>query len=138
MFLENNWRHKIMTRHEQILSAVQKRFSSNDKHLVSKISTFIDGAKWADEHPDSNHTYTKQQLIDMGFAFTTNGDIVTPEQSNEDLKKYLQYKKRKFIEDACDWLVMNASDYAISTTGDDDDCVVSLDMVEDFRKAMER
>ena len=41
------------------------------------------------------------------------------------------------LEKACDWLVMNASDYAISTTGDDDDCVVSLDMVEDFRKAME-
>ena len=98
---------------------------------------FIDGAKWADEHPDSNHTYTKQQLIDMGFAFTTNGDIVTPEQSNEDLKKYLQYQKRKFIEKACDWLVTCASDYAISTTGDDDDCVVSLDMVEDFSKAMD-
>ena len=48
-----------------------------------------------------------------------------------------QFSKEKFIEKACDWLVMNASDYAISTTGDDDDCVVSLDMVEDFRKAME-
>lgn len=41
------------------------------------------------------------------------------------------------LEKACDWLVMNASDYAISITEDDDDCVVSLDMVEDFRKAME-
>jgi hypothetical protein len=41
-----------MTRNEQILSEVQKRFSSNDTHLVSKISTFIDGAKWADEHPN--------------------------------------------------------------------------------------
>lgn len=48
-----------------------------------------------------------------------------------------QFSKEKFIEKACDWLVMNASDYAISTTGDDDDCVVSLDMVEDFRKIME-
>jgi hypothetical protein len=48
-----------------------------------------------------------------------------------------QLSKEKFIGKACDWLVMNASDYAISTTDDDDDCVVSLDMVEDFRKAME-
>lgn len=40
-----------MTRNEQILSEVQKRFSSNDTHLVSKISTFIDGVKWADENP---------------------------------------------------------------------------------------
>ena len=42
-----------MTRNEQILSEVQKRFSSNDTHLVSKISAFIDGAKWADENPDT-------------------------------------------------------------------------------------
>lgn len=40
-----------MARNKQILSEVQKRFSSNDTHLVLKISTFIDGAKWADEHP---------------------------------------------------------------------------------------
>lgn len=132
-----------MTREEQIQQA---EINYSDDTIfdgcdyigqVAKQEAFIAGAKWADEHPDSNRTYTKQQLIDMGFAFTTNGDIVTPEQSNEDLKKYLQYKKRKFIEEAYDWLVMNASDYAISTTCDDDDCVVSLDMVEDFRKAME-
>lgn len=88
-----------MTRNEQILSEVQKRFSSNDTHLVLKINTFIDGAKWADSNP--------------------------------------QFSKEKFIEKACKWLVMNASDYAISTTGDDDDCIVSIDIVEDFRKAME-
>lgn len=41
-----------MTRHEQILSEVQKRFSSNDTHLVLKINTFIDGAKWADNNPE--------------------------------------------------------------------------------------
>lgn len=48
-----------------------------------------------------------------------------------------QFSKEKFIEKAVNWIVTNASDYAISTTEDDDDCVVSLDMVEDFRKAME-
>ena len=64
----------------------------------------IIGAKWADEHPDSKRTYTKQQLMDMGFAFTTNGDIVPPDQLNEDLKKYLEYRKQKFIEKAKGWL----------------------------------
>lgn len=78
------------------------------------------GAKWADEHPDSKHIYTKQQLIDMGFAFTTNGDIVTPDQLNEDLKKYLEYRKQKFIEKACNWL---------------EDCAV-VD-IEEFKKAIE-
>ena len=47
-----------MTRNEQILSEVQKRFSLNDAHLVSKISTFIDGAKWADEHPNTDDIET--------------------------------------------------------------------------------
>jgi hypothetical protein len=42
--------------------------------------------------------------MDMGFAFTTNGDIVTPDQLNEDLKKYLKYQKQKFIEKAKGWL----------------------------------
>ena len=70
----------------------------------------IIGAKWADEHPDSKHIYTKQQLIDMGFAFTTNGDIVPPDQLNEDLKKYLEYQKRKFIEKSRKWLQENLSE----------------------------
>ena len=52
-----------MTRNKQILSEVQKRFSSSDTHLVSKISAFIDGAKWADEHPKSE-TINKQEFIE--------------------------------------------------------------------------
>lgn len=93
----------------------------------AKQEAFIAGAKWADEHPDSKHTYTKQQLIDMGFAFTINGDIVTPEQSNEYLKKYLQYQKQKFIKNACDWLVGNAEDSVES----------ALYLVAKFKRAME-
>ena len=40
----------------------------------------------------------------MGIAFTTNGDIVTPDQLNKDLKKYLEYQKQKFIEKSKKWL----------------------------------
>lgn len=92
-----------MTREEQIdefaNSQVDCEFFNEDLY-----EGIIIGAKWADEHPDSKHTYTKQQLIDMGFAFTTNGDIVTPDQLNEDLKKYLEYQKQKFIEKSKEWL----------------------------------
>ena len=120
-----------MTRNEQILSEVQKRFSSNDTHLVSKISTFIDGAKWADEYPNSKNVYTKQQLMDMGYAFTTNGDIVTPDQSNEDLKKYLEYRKQKFIEKAVKYLEANFPD--IENVGG----WYKESFINNFRKAME-
>jgi hypothetical protein len=99
----------------------------------------IIGAKWADEHPDSRHVYTKKQLLDMGFAFTTNGDIVTPEQSNEDLKKYLKYQKQKFIEKACKWLQENLSE------GSDPDNYPMVrcydidmeDFINDFSREME-
>ena len=80
-------------------SQVDCEFFNEDLH-----KGIIIGAKWSDEHPDSKRTYTKQQLMDMGFAFTTNGDIVTPDQLNEDLKKYLEYQKRKFIKKAKEWL----------------------------------
>ena len=48
-----------------------------------------------------------------------------------------EWERKRLVDMACEWLVANASDYAISKTDDNDDCVVSLDMVEDFRKAME-
>lgn len=48
-----------------------------------------------------------------------------------------KWADKTMLDKAVKWLVMNASDYAISTTDDEDNCVVSLDMVEDFRKAME-
>lgn len=63
---------------------------------------------WADEHPNpqpkkewlerqSKHKdyYTKQELIDMGFIFTLNGDIVTPDNMMEDMKKYLAWHEKK-------------------------------------------
>ena len=96
-----------MTREEEIHKA-REEFAFSDKtetpNFYDAMNDFYYGAKWADEHPDSKHTYTKQQLIDMGFAFTTNGDIVTPDQLNEDLKKYLEYQKQKFIEKSKEWL----------------------------------
>ena len=60
--------------------------------------------------PDTKRIYTKKQLLDMGFAFTTNGDIVTPDQLNKDLKKYLKYQKQKFIEKGKEWLFKHVDD----------------------------
>jgi hypothetical protein len=99
-----------MERKNQICEAGQQYLDSMDefqRYHTYPRDAFIDGAKWSDEHPDSKHTYTKQQLIDMGFAFTINGDIVPPDQLNEDLKKYLEYQKRKFIEKGKEWIEKN-------------------------------
>lgn len=52
-----------MTRNEQILSEVQKRFLNDKTHIALKVNAFIDGAKWADEHPKSEMV-NKQEFID--------------------------------------------------------------------------
>ena len=55
-----------MTRNEQILSEVQKRFTSNTTHIASKINAFVEGANWADEHPNTED-------IETVLAYTYKG-----------------------------------------------------------------
>jgi hypothetical protein len=100
-----------MTRHEQILSAVQKRFSSNDKHLVSKISTFIDGAKWADEHPKPDMV-NKQEFIEKIWQW---------------LKAHIKIETISYND------VWDVSEVEILAT----DFTTVDEMEESFRKAME-
>ena len=129
-----------MERKNQIIKAGLEYQDSLDEferyHTYPKWA-FIDGAKWADEHPDSKHTYTKQQLIDMGFAFTTNGDIVTPDQLNEDLKNYLKYQKQKFIEQTKEWLQKTIDDDVLVKCGSVIKCMDVNEFVLYFCKAME-
>ena len=94
-----------MTREEEIDKEWVK-FAVQSNHRYDE-KTFKEAVEWADENPDVKRIYTKKQLMDMGFAFTTNGDIVTPDLLNEHLKKYLKYQKQKFIEKGKEWLRKN-------------------------------
>ena len=47
-----------MTRNEQILSEAQKHFINDTTHIASKINAFMDGAKWTDEHPNTDDIQT--------------------------------------------------------------------------------
>jgi hypothetical protein len=58
-----------MTRHEQILSEVQKRFLNDKVHIASKINAFVDGAKWADEHPNTDDIETVLAYTYKGLAW---------------------------------------------------------------------
>ena len=62
-----------MTRNEQILSEVQKRFINDKTHIVSKVNAFIDGAKWADEHPKPDMV-NKQEFIEKVIEWVKNID----------------------------------------------------------------
>ena len=52
-----------MTRNEQILSEVQKRYLSDYTHIASKINAFVEGANWADEHPKPQ-SINKQEFVE--------------------------------------------------------------------------
>ena len=122
------------TRKEQIFEYLKERNIPSDSLEANSI---MEGIEWADEHPDSKRTYTKQQLIDMGFAFTTNGDIVTPDQSNENLKNYLKYQKQKFIEQAKEWLKNTIDDDVLVKCGSVVKCVDVDEFVLYFCESME-
>ena len=57
-----------MTRNEELLLEVQKRFLNDKSHIVSKVNAFIDGAKWADEHP-KHRTVNKQDFIEKTWQW---------------------------------------------------------------------
>ena len=50
---------------------------------------------WLEKQGKHKDYYTKQELIDMGFSFMLNGDIVTPNEMMEDMKKYLAWKEKQ-------------------------------------------
>ena len=43
-----------MTREEQRIEEAKNRFSDDQIYPISKIYAFVEGAKWADEHPNPN------------------------------------------------------------------------------------
>lgn len=67
-----------MTRHEQILSEVQKHFINDTTHIASKINAFVDGAKWADEHPKPGMV-NKQEFIEKLEKWIRNNTDWTDE-----------------------------------------------------------
>lgn len=85
----------------------------------------------------------KQKAHSLGQKYFPDGNNVWARANfeaqwvSEACKEMAEWEHKRLVDMAVKWLVMNASDYAISTTDDEDNCVVSLDMVEDFRKAME-
>ena len=85
---------------------------------------------WLEKQGKHKDYYTKQELIDMGFSFTLNGDIVTPDEMMEDMKKYLVWKEKqapktmwseedeKCIDNCC--LLIGAADNCYEKTFKDD------------------
>jgi hypothetical protein len=133
-----------------------KMYNAIGKHFTEECDK-----DWYNHFTDSSYFDIQDYLLDV-FCINVSeydDDLIYPDFINE-IHTYIWDKlckahseamgvpntvedkpemvnKQEFIEKAIKWLEKYASDYAISTTGDDDDCIVSIDIVEDFRKAME-
>ena len=80
---------------------------------------------WLEKQNKHKDYYTKQELIDIGFSFTLNGDIVTPDKMMEDMKKYLAWKEKQAEQKPTDkveskfkvgdWIIRSAEGFKHNT-----------------------
>lgn len=108
-------------------------YTINDKELI--IKAYLEGAKCADEHPNKDLVYTKQELYDMGFAFDLNG-VICKMSDYYDIMAVAPNKlrKKKWIEKACEHLKgLSYQEYP----GGPIVRVMTDDMIEGFVKSME-
>lgn len=102
-----------MNREEQIrhkASSIRDKMISNDTsvgYALGYEDGYVDGALYSDENPDTQKVYTKKELLEMGFTFDLNGNISTPDECYERAEKYYEYRKRRFIDETCDYLYKN-------------------------------
>lgn len=107
--------------------------------------TLLDTLEWPEKDGElltalflkkqKKNSYTKEELLNMGFGFTLNGDIVTPEEEKKLIEEYINHKKNQWINKACEWLENNL------------DCMASMtpegelywlpNCIDNFRKTME-
>lgn len=113
-----------MTREEQIIEKAGKDseifYKVNDNYGDCFHGGFIDGAKWADEHPDKRKVYTKDELYKMGFAFDTNGNIADPRRDAEMWDRYVEYKQNKWLDKVCKYITPILKTYC------SDECIKEL------------
>ena len=83
-----------MTREDEMIIESQKRYDD---------IAFLDGVKWADEHPKSK-TIAEYLYKEKGYPISLNGDIPTYKEVMNRLQAYNNYKMRQRIEKACDGL----------------------------------
>lgn len=86
----------------------------------------------AEFYKDCQKQYNKENR--QTDIILSNGDFSTLQNI---MCEAITNTQNQMLDNAVKWLEKYASDYAISITGDDDDCIVSIGIIDDFRKAIE-
>jgi hypothetical protein len=88
---------------------------------------FIQGAEWADNNPSEDHIAA--YLGKKGWPLSTYG-IPTYEQATKMMMEYYEYKKKQWIDEACEWLKNNVPNYFGHSE--------VYPYIDDFRKVVEK
>lgn len=84
--------------------------------------------------------YTKKQLMEMGFPFTLNGDIVTLNELEEHYQRGIEYRKQKLIDKACEYIRTHVWE---TVDADEDPIIESVcnttkeGFIKDFKRYMD-
>lgn len=93
-----------MSRKEEIKQAAEEHAKSSlVGSLFYKESSFRQGAEWADKNPNEQ-MIAKYLYENKGYPIDLNGNLPSFEETMKDVKLYDEYKKKKLIDKACDFI----------------------------------
>ena len=77
-------------------------------------------------------SYTKEELFKMGLTFDTNGNLISPKEESEHLKKYLKYRDKKKLDQIIAWFDKNVT--SINDSGVNLGFSSYEEVIEDIKK----
>lgn len=123
-----------MTREEQRKTASYEfatKFGGSDPTMMEIVALwFRRGAKWSDEHPDEQ-MIAKYLYEKKGYPIDLNGNLPSFEETMKDVVQYDNYKKKQWVDKACEWLKDRVEHDSI------DYPMASEHLVDEFKEYME-
>ena len=87
-------------------SSVAQRCGVTPQDQSEKRKIFISGIEWADKNPNEQ-MIAKYLYENKGYPIDLNGNLPSFEETMKDVKLYDEYKKKKLIDKACDFIRKN-------------------------------
>ena len=108
-----------------------KEFAQTCQGLIDWLEAIKQRAELAVDNPNEK-AIVKYLYEKKGYPIDLNGNLVSYEEAMESANRYINYKKEKFIEKACEWMKDNIT-YTHPRKGTEE-CVVNLEKFKDFMK----
>ena len=108
-----------------------KEYAQTCQGLIDWLEAIKQRAELAVDNPNEK-AMVKYLYEKKGYPIDLNGNLVSYEEAMESANRYINYKKEKFIEKACEWMKDNIT-YTHPRKGTEE-CVVNLEKLKDYMK----